>query len=289
MAGGSRVVDGLLAPGTVIGDGRYRLLDPVGVDERDNAQLWQARDGQLGRDVALTLLPGSSSSPLRRFAHPGVSPMLNVLNDSDGVGIIAAEWTRGTGMTDVAAPVAPVHACLLLEPLADAVGRAHRRGVVLGVGHPLRIRVTPEGTLRLAFLGPPAGLTLVDDVRGLGAILYFLLTGEWPTPGTPLRELPPDVPVDLAEITLHSLAGGIRTGDSILRVLRQVSANSVQPPPDEGEQGADVERDGPVWITKPPVNDAVRKKKLAVAVAVLVLVAIAMIAWIAVTVLSTFL
>ncbi|GAB3892515.1 hypothetical protein GCM10029964_067440 [Kibdelosporangium lantanae] len=297
MSGGSRVMEGLLAPGTVVGDGRYRLLDPVGVDERDNAQLWQARDGQLNRDVALTIVPGRSADALRRtaptsrLAHPGISPVLNVSSGDDGVGLIAAEWTRGTGMADVVAPVTPVHACLLLEPLADAVGRAHRRGLVLGVGHPLRIRVTPAGTLRLAFPGPPAGLDPIDDVRGLGALLYFLLTANWPTPGTPLpapRELQPEVPVELSEVAVRSLAdspGAIRTSDSILRVLRQVPVIAAQPVPEDDEH----DDDGPVWITKPPVNDSSRKKKLTVAVAALVLVTIAVIAWIVVTLIGTFL
>jgi hypothetical protein len=315
MGGGLRAMDEQLAPGTVMGHGRYRLLEPVGVDESDNAQLWRARDGQLDRDVALTILSGDSqdtdvvrhtlrrATPVSRFAHPGVAPVLNVLSVDEGdrvVGIIAAEWTRGTGMADVVArePVTPVHACLLLEPLADAVGRAHRRGVVLGVGRPLRIRVTPMGTLRLAFPGPPPGASLIDDVRGLGAILYFLLTANWPTPDGPLpapHELQPEVPVELSEVAVRSLSGtspgGVRTSDSILRVLREVSANAARAttPTYGNENEADVEKDGTVWITKPPVNDAARKKKLTIAVALLVLVSIGMVVWITVTVLSTFL
>jgi hypothetical protein len=317
----SRVMDGLLASGTVIGEGRYRLLEPVGVDERDNAHLWRARDGLLNRDVALTILAGDSpgrdavrhtlqrAAPASRFVHPGIAPVLNVLSVGDGVGrgegvagIIAAEWTRGTGMTDVVArePVTPVHACLLLEPLADAVVRAHRRGVKLGVGHPLRVRVTPAGTLRLAFPGPPAGVSLIDDVRGLGAILYLLLTGSWPTPGGTLvspSELQPEVPVELSEIAIRSLADisadGIRIGDSILRVLRQVPENAERAAalaalPDD-ENPPDAEKSGAVWTTKPPVNDVARRKKLAIAVAVLVLISIGIVVWIGVTVIGTFL
>jgi hypothetical protein len=318
MGGVSRVVDGLLAPGTVIGDGRYRLLEPVGVDGRDNAQLWQARDGRSDRDVALTVLVGDSLSrdavrhtlkratSASRLLHPGLAPVLNVSSIDDGIspdegvlGIIAAEWTRGTGMTDVVArePVPPVHACLLLQPLADAVGRAHRRGVVLGVGHPLRIRVTPAGTLRLAFPGPPAAEGLIDDVRGLGAILYLLLTGTWPVPGRPLvppREVQPEIPVELSDVAMRSLAdvsaGGIRTSDSIMQALRLVTDNAahVALPGDE-ENTPEIEKNGTVWLTKPPVNDAARRKKLAIAVTVLVLLAIGVIVWIGATVLGTFL
>lgn len=316
-----RVVDGLLAPGAVVGEGRYRLLELVGADERDDAHLWRARDGRLDRDVALTVLSGESVRPdaarhtLQRaasafpFVHAGIAPVLNVLRVGDGVagdegiaGLVAAEWTRGTAMTDVVArgPVTPVHACLLLEPLADAVARAHRRGVTLGVGHPLRIRVTPAGTLRLAFPGPPSGASLIDDVRGLGAILYLLLTGDWPAPGGPLtapRELHQDVPADLSDIAVRSLAdtsaGGIRTSDSILWVLRQVAANAeniaaIATPLDD-EPAPETDKSGAVWTTKPPVNDAARKKKLAIGVAALVLISIAIVGWIGITVIGTFL
>jgi hypothetical protein len=318
MGGVSRVMDGLLEPGAVIGDGRYRLLDCVGTDERDNAHLWRARDGQLDRDVALTILADDPSDPdaarrarntLQRvagasgFAHPGIARVLDVVDAPGGegvVGMVAAEWTRGTGMTDVVArePVSPVHACLLLEPLAAAMGRAHHQGVVLGVGHPLRVRVAPEGTLRLAFPGPPAGVSLVDDVQGLGAILYFLLTGSWPAPGgalAPPRQLRPEVPVELSEVAVRSLAdisaGGIRTSDTILQVLRQVSQNSAQAAsvtaPSDGTTG-DADKGGAVWITKPPVNDAARKRKLAIAVAVLVLISLGVIVWIGTTVIGMF-
>lgn len=322
MGGVLRVMDGLLVPGKVIGDGRYRLLDCVGTDERDNAHLWRARDGQFDCDVALTILAGDPSDPdtarrarhtLQRavpasgFAHPGIARVLNVVSVGDGVargegvvGMVAAEWTRGTGMTDVVArePVTPLHACLLLEPLAAAVGRAHHGGVALGVGQPLRVRVTPAGTLRLAFPGPPAQVSLIDDVRGLGAILYLLLTGSWPAPGCPLaspRELRPEVPVELSEVAIRSVAdiraGGIRTSDTILRVLRQVSENAERAATLtelSDDNTRDIEKDGAVWITKPPVNDAARRRKLTIAVAVLVLVSMGVIVWLGATVIGMF-
>ncbi|MFD1047189.1 hypothetical protein ACFQ1S_17360, partial [Kibdelosporangium lantanae] len=102
------------------------------------------------------------------------------------------------------------------------------------------------------------------------------------------RELQPEVPVELSEVAVRSLAdspGAIRTSDSILRVLRQVPVIAAQPVPEDDEH----DDDGPVWITKPPVNDSSRKKKLTVAVAALVLVTIAVIAWIVVTLIGTFL
>ncbi|MDQ3790534.1 MAG: hypothetical protein M3422_25275, partial [Actinomycetota bacterium] len=56
--GGEPGGEGFLLPGAVIGDGRYRLLAQFGHDMRAEAHLWRARDGQLRRDVALTVLVG---------------------------------------------------------------------------------------------------------------------------------------------------------------------------------------------------------------------------------------
>src|SRR5215510_9922172 len=99
--GGEPGGEGFLLPGAVIGDGRYRLLAQFGVDERVNAHLWRARDGQLRRDVALTMLvgePGESraaqaarrtverAAHAARIGHPGMARVLDVLSLGNGIG-----------------------------------------------------------------------------------------------------------------------------------------------------------------------------------------------------------
>ena len=115
--------DGFLLPGAIIGDGRYRLLAQFGVDTRADAHLWRARDGQLRRDVALTVLVGDAGDGPRAqaarrtleraahaaaFAHPGMARVLDVLSLGNGVssgegllGIIVADWSAGTDLVDV--------------------------------------------------------------------------------------------------------------------------------------------------------------------------------------------
>ena len=187
-----------LTPGAVLDHGRYRLLAEVGSDARCNARLWRAKDGVLGRDVALTILVGDRSdadaaSNARRtleramhastFNHVGVARVLDVVTQAPGdpagvLGVVIAEWTHGTDLLDLVAegPLPPGTAARLLQPLAAAVEAAHHAGLVLGADHPQRIRVTPEGEIRMAFPGPLARATSSDDVRGLGAALYLPLT-----------------------------------------------------------------------------------------------------------------
>lgn len=301
--GDLRVAHGLLLPGKVIGDGRYRLLERTGTDERHKAHLWLARDGQSRQDVALTILTGDpeNAGAMRRarktlgraahpvsLAHPGIARVVNVVSVGDGVprdegvlGMVVAEWTPGTALSELVArgPVPPAEACRLLEPLAAAVGQAHHNGLVLGVGHPQRIRVT-DGGLRLAFPGPP-DRRLRDDVRGLGALLYLLLTGRWPGFRRPRaivapKEVRPEVPAELSEIAVRSLdESSIRTSDTILQALRRGTTD------DERTERIRPISDGTaIWTTKPPVADPVRSKRLKIGVAVLLVLSMAALAWI---------
>jgi hypothetical protein len=262
-------------PGTIVGQGRYRLLSEVGRDDRCAVQLWHGRDLLLDRDVALTVFVAAPHDPVgvqlirsavgralryARLEAAGAARVLDVLEpdsrDGPTVAIVVAEWTPGHALVKCLdnGPLPPSVAASILVPLATAVDAAHNAGLTLGCDHPDRIRVTPDQQARLAFPGPPPAVGCRDDIRGLGAMLYLLLTGYWPLPGgptnlplAPLRAdgaplspaaLRPEVPVELSTLALRSLAdagtsGGVHTGAAVRRVLElNASAADIGRPAD---------------------------------------------------------
>ncbi|MGH4008571.1 MAG: protein kinase family protein [Pseudonocardiaceae bacterium] len=248
-------------PGALVGQGRYRLLSEVGRDDRCDVQLWRGRDLVLDRNVALTLFIAAPQDPgavrlihsavsraLRsaRLEAAGAARILDVLEPNartrPAVAVVVAEWTRGRGLVELLDEGLPPPsvAAAILAPLAGAVDTAHSAGLILGCDHPHRIRVTPERQARLAFPGPLPATGSQDDIRGLGAMLYLLLTGYWPLPNGPSSlpaaplqpdgslasptTLRPGVPLDLSTLALRSLAdpgtaGGLHTGAAVRRVL----------------------------------------------------------------------
>ncbi|BBG05609.1 membrane protein [Pseudonocardia autotrophica] len=269
------------AAGTAAGSpltDRYVLRQRTGADPAAGAEFWRAEDTVLRRPVAVTLLrrlPADDRSDdpegsaragemivraLRSgcFEHSGTARLLDVLAPgthglpADVLGAAVAEWVPGRSLAETVAegPVRAQRAAKAVETLAAAATEAHQQGLVLGCDHPQRIRITPDGRAILAFLLPRPSVSAADDVRGLGGLLYTLLTRRWPlsvsdaaraglvaadrTPTGRLRspaQLRPGVPLELDTLCMGALGqagegglGRVHTAAAMHRMLADVVA-----------------------------------------------------------------
>ena len=122
------------------------------------------------------------------FEHPGCARLLDVLAPGasgvpdDVLGAAVTEWVPGRSLAETVADglIKPFAAARAVVPLAAAAEEAHRHGLVLGCDHPQRVRINPDGNAQVCFALPRPNLVPADDVRGLGAVLYALLTSRWP-------------------------------------------------------------------------------------------------------------
>src|SRR4029079_3648392 len=105
---------------------------------------YRARDEKLGRDVALKVLPGDVLARADRrdrflrearaaaaVVHPAIATVYEVGADGD-VPYIAMEYVDGRTLRAVLTegPLALAELCRVAIPVADALARAHKDGVV---------------------------------------------------------------------------------------------------------------------------------------------------------------
>ncbi|MGD1107785.1 MAG: serine/threonine-protein kinase [Terracidiphilus sp.] len=211
--------------------GRYEIVEELGRGAMGS--VFKARDPAVGRIVALktihtTALEGAQSEEYRaRFyrearasgvlAHPGIVPVFDVGEDA-GAPFLVMEFVEGRTLADALKKgerYSLDRVCEIGQQLADALGYAHRQGVIHRDIKPANIlmtsravygserpRITDFGIAKLAaseitttgqLLGTPSFMppeqftgSPIDgraDLFSLGVILYSMATGEQPFPG----------------------------------------------------------------------------------------------------------
>jgi serine/threonine-protein kinase len=179
---GSRIEPATAAPGGSLrpapiptpGDllfGRYRLVKRLGIG--GTAEVWQARDEQLSRDVAIKLLhrhlvPDEQSR--ERFAgeakavaalsHPGIVAVHDIVVGDDMAAIVL-ELVEGESISariTEHGPLPPLAAAAIAAQIADALQSAHERGLIHRDVKPGNVLLSADGRARLVDFGIARGL-----------------------------------------------------------------------------------------------------------------------------------
>ena len=211
--------------------GRYEIVNELGHGAM--GAVFLARDPSMDRTVAVkTILSGALASEQsdefrQRFyrearaagalAHPGIVPVFDV-GEHEGMPFLVMEFVNGQTLADAMKKgerVSMDRVCEIGQQIAEALGYAHRKGVIHRDIKPANIlltsretygierpRITDFGVAKLTageitttgqMLGTPAFMppeqftgAPIDgrtDLFSLGVILYWMATGEQPFPG----------------------------------------------------------------------------------------------------------
>jgi serine/threonine protein kinase len=186
-------------PGVRLG-GRYRLEDRLAAAAGWSA--WRAIDEILARPVSvITFAAGfprleqvvTAARAASRLTDTRLTQVFDV-EDSWDHAYIVLEWPVGDTLAELVAagPMDPDAGARIVAEAAAALAGAHAAGLAHLCLRPDSVRWTAGGGVKVTGLGIDAALSGVTsedpelaDTRGLGQLLYSVLTGFWPGPDYP--------------------------------------------------------------------------------------------------------
>jgi Tol biopolymer transport system component len=160
--------------------GSYELLSQIGAGGM--GEVYQAHDSNLGRDVAIKVLPEAFAHDADRLArfqreakmlaslnHPNIAT-IHGLEQSGGTSYLVMELVSGETLQDRirrdgAVPIE--EALAIAKQIAEALEAAHEKGIIHRDLKPANVKLTPEGKVKVLDFGLAkafAGDTSTEDV-----------------------------------------------------------------------------------------------------------------------------
>ncbi|PYC68881.1 serine/threonine protein kinase [Micromonospora arborensis] len=175
---------------------RYELVEHINNDSAGRL-VWRGVDVILRRPVAVVLrYPGGDSATemlqaavaASRVIHPNLVGVYDAIDEADRAYVVR-EWVDGQSLRDLAAdgPLDPARATAIGNAVASALAAVHATGMVHGNVHPGTVMISDEGRVVLADARTDGADSQENDIRAVGGVLYFALTGYWPHAEAPLH------------------------------------------------------------------------------------------------------
>ncbi|MGN9812405.1 protein kinase family protein [Micromonospora sp. BQ11] len=205
---------------------RYELVEHINNDSAGRL-VWRGVDVVLRRPVAVVLrYPGGDSATemlqaavaASRVIHPNLVGVYDAI-DEDERAYVVREWVDGQSLRELVAdgPLDPARATAIGNAVASALAAVHATDMVHGNVHPGTVMISDEGRVVLADARTDGADSQDIDVRAVGGVLYFALTGHWPHTEVPLHGA-------TAGHGRASIPDAVRDAAGVLAAPRQVRA-----------------------------------------------------------------
>jgi eukaryotic-like serine/threonine-protein kinase len=176
---------------------RYELVEHINNDSAGRL-VWRGVDVVLRRPVAVVLrYPGGDSATemlqaavaASRVIHPNLVGVYDAIDEADRAYVVR-EWVDGASLRDLVAEegaLDPARATAIGNAVASALAAVHATGMIHGNVHPGTVMISDEGRVVLADARTDGADSQENDIRAVGGVLYFALTGHWPHAEAPLH------------------------------------------------------------------------------------------------------
>ncbi len=156
----------------LIGGGGMALVYKAHQPALDRYVALKVIRAELVRDPALRERFSREAHTIAHLEHPFILPLYDV-GQADGVMYLAMRFVdSGTlGTLLAAGPLAPARACALVAQVADALGYAHRHGVIHRDVKPANILIAPDDHALLADFGIAKLLSELKHITDTGALI----------------------------------------------------------------------------------------------------------------------